>query len=76
MPTLEDIITKFNSQCLYIIKIKYLNASGSGLPPSLIPALQNIGILHHKKEKLPIHLQQSVYGTEIFFKEFLHRVAD
>ena len=28
--------------------------------PSLIPALQNIGILHHKKAKLPKHLQQSV----------------
>ena len=28
--------------------------------PSLIPALQNIGILHHKKAKLRKHLQQSV----------------
>ena len=28
--------------------------------PSFIPALQNIGILHHKKEKLHILLQQSV----------------
>ena len=27
---------------------------------SLIPALQNIGILHHKKAKLPKHLQHSV----------------
>ena len=32
----------------------------SGFPPSFIPALQNIGILHHKKEKLRILLQQSV----------------
>ena len=32
----------------------------ASLPPSLIPALQNIGILHHKKAKLPKHLQQSV----------------
>ena len=45
---------------LYTIKIKYWNASGSGFPPSLIPALQNIGILHHKKAKLPKHLQHSV----------------
>ena len=30
------------------------------LPPSLIPALRNIGILHHKKEELRILLQQSV----------------
>ena len=30
------------------------------LPPSLIPALQNIGVLHHKKAKLRINLQQSV----------------
>ena len=29
----------------------------------LIPALQNIGILHHKKTKLCIHMRQSVYST-------------
>ena len=57
----EDIITKFKSQGLYTIKIKYWNASGSGFPPSLIPALRNIGILHHKKAKLPKHLQHSVF---------------
>ena len=33
------------------------------LPPSLIPALQNIGILHHKKAELRILLQQSVYHS-------------
>ena len=32
----------------------------ASLPPSLIPALQNIGILHHKKAKLCIHMRQSV----------------
>ena len=37
--------------------------SGSGFPPSLIFALRNIGILHHKKAKLPKHLQQSVMAT-------------
>ena len=56
----EDIITKFKSQGLYTIKIKYWNASGSGFPPSLIPALWNIGILHHKKAKLRNNMRQSV----------------
>ena len=32
----------------------------ASLPPSLIPSLQNIGILHHKKAKVPKHLQHSV----------------
>ena len=41
----EDIITKFKSQALQIIKIKYLKASGSGNPPFLILALQKIAIL-------------------------------
>ena len=56
----EDIITKFKSQGLYTIKIKYSNASGGGFLPSLIPALQNIGILHHKTAKLRKHMRQSV----------------
>ena len=37
--TSEDIMTKFESQALYIIRIKYWKASGSGNPDSLIPAL-------------------------------------
>ena len=45
----EVIITKFKSQGLFIIRIKYQNASGSGFPPSIIPALRNIGILLHKQ---------------------------
>ena len=53
-------MTKFESQDLYIIKIKYWSTSGSGFPPSLMPALQNIGILHHKKAELSILLQHSV----------------
>ena len=32
----------------------------ASLPPSLIPALPNIGMLHHKKAKLPKNLQHSV----------------
>ena len=45
----EGIITKFKSQGLYTIRIKFWNASGSGSPPSLIPSLCNIGILLHKQ---------------------------
>ena len=41
----EDIITKFKSQALHIIKIKYWRASGSGNPPFLIPALRKIAFL-------------------------------
>ena len=44
-------MTKFKSQGLYIIRIKYWNASGSGSTPSLIPAHWNIGILLHKQAK-------------------------
>ena len=33
---------------------------------SLIPALQNIGILHHKKAKLRIHMRQSVSKKKPF----------
>ena len=42
--------------------IKYWNASVSGFPPSFIPTLLNIAILHHKQAKLPKHLQHSVIG--------------
>ena len=42
---------KFKSQGLYIIRIKYWNASGSGSTPSHIPAHWNIGILLHKQAK-------------------------
>ena len=53
-------MTKFRSQGLHIIRIKYWNASGSGFPPSLNPTLWNIGILHYKQDKLRKHLQHSV----------------
>ena len=58
----DDSINKFKSQGLYTKKIKYWNASGSGFPPSLIPALWNIGILHHKKVKLRKLMRQSVHS--------------
>ena len=68
----EDSITKFKSQGLYTIKIKYWNASGSGrgsgFPPSLIPALRNIGILHYKKAKLCKHLEHSVHTSEMLLE--------
>ena len=50
-----------NHKVFYTIKIKYWNASGSGFPPFLIPALRNIGILHHKKAKLQKVRCHSVY---------------
>ena len=53
-----SLAASFLALLCYTIKIKYWNASGSGFPPSLIPALQKIGILHHKKVELRIILQQ------------------
>ena len=47
----EDIITKFKSQVLHIIRIKYQKVGGSGNPPSLIAVLWNMGILLHKQAK-------------------------
>jgi hypothetical protein len=49
----EDIMTKFKSQALHIIRNKYWKASGSDNPPSLIPALQKIAILGLKSAKRP-----------------------
>ena len=40
----EDIMTKFKSQPLHKIRIKYCKANGNGNSPFLIPALQNIAI--------------------------------
>ena len=53
-------MTKFKSQSLYIIRIKYWNASRSGSPPSLISAYWNIGISFHKLAKLRKYMQHSV----------------
>ena len=57
-----DIMTKFKSQGLYIIRIKYWNASGSGSAPSLIPAHWNIGILLHKQAK-----RRTIMHTTVVF---------
>ena len=70
----EDNITKFKSQGIYTLKIKYWNANGSGFSPSLLPALQNIGILHHKKAKLPKYLQQSVCSFS-FWNTFFSKMG-
>ena len=51
-------MTKFKSQALHIIRIKYWKASGSGNPPSLIPALWNIGISIHKQATLGKHFER------------------
>ena len=48
----EDIVTKFKSQALHTIRIKYWKASGSGNPPSFIPTLWKIAILDLKNEIL------------------------
>ena len=65
-----DIITKFKSQGLYIIRIKYRNTSGSGsgpllgpLLPSLILVLWNICILLHKQATLGKHSVPSIYSA-------------
>jgi hypothetical protein len=42
------IMTKFKSQALHIRRLKHWKASGSGDPPSLLPALQKIDILGQK----------------------------
>ena len=44
----EDIMTKFKSEALHIIRIKCWTASGSGNPPFLIPALRKIALLDLK----------------------------
>ena len=52
-------MTKFKSQGLHTIRIKYWNAIGSG-STSFILAHWNIGILHYKQAKLPKDMQHSV----------------
>ena len=42
---------------------KASEASGSGIPPPLIPILWNIGILYYKQTKLHKDMQYSVGGT-------------
>ena len=58
----EDIMTKFKSQALHVIRIKYWKAGGSGNPPSHIPALWNIGILLHKQAKRRTIMNATVFS--------------
>ena len=53
----EAIITKSKSQALHIIRIKYWKVGGSGNPPSLIPAIWNVGILLHEQATLGKHFE-------------------
>ena len=62
--TSEYIMTKFKSQALHIIRIKYWKASGSGNPPSLNPALRKIAILG-----LKTGLWQWYNGISVFFRK-------
>ena len=62
-------MTKFESQGLHIIRIKYWNASGSGFPPCLIPALWNIGILLHKQATLGKHFRPECMYFFLHFSE-------
>ena len=61
----EDIMTKFKSQALHIIRIKYWKASGSGNPPSLIPALRKIAIYVLKTEFYVLHFCTRLYYVDI-----------
>ena len=45
----EDIMTKFKSQGLHNIRIKYWNVSRSGPTPSFIPTHWNIGTIHLRR---------------------------
>ena len=51
----EDTMTKSKLQALPVIRIKYLKTGGSSNPPSLIPALWNLGILLQKQATLTKH---------------------
>ena len=59
----DDVIKKFKSQALQIIR--NFIAGGSGNPPSLISALWNIGILHHKQATPAKH-----FGSECIEIQF------
>ena len=69
----EDIMTKFKSQAFHTTRIKYLKTSGSGNPPSFIPALWNIGILLHKQATRAKHFEpkcRCLLEFEIFCEAF------
>ena len=62
----KDIMTKFKSQGLHNIIIKYQNTSGSGSTSSFIPAHWNIGILLHKQGK-----RRTIMHTTVIHKNII-----
>ena len=59
-------MTKFKSQALHYIRIKFWKTSGSGNPPSLISALQKIAFLV-LKTKVSILVWDEIMG--LFYNE-------
>ena len=66
----EDIITKFESQALHIIAIKYWKASGSGNPPFLIPAFWKIAIYVLKTKFYVLFCTRLLKTFSVFFIYF------
>ena len=60
-------MTKFKSQALHILRIKYWKASGSGNPPSLIAALRKIAILVSEQNCMNFFAHTTVKRTEVQF---------
>ena len=58
-------MTKFESQALHIIRIKYQKAGWSGTPPFLIPALWNI--LLPKQATRAKHFEpECIYNSTVY----------
>ena len=61
----------------HIIRIKYWNASRSGSPPTLIPALYNIGILLHKQATLGKHFwPECIFVFDALFEKIGNRLCN
>ena len=79
----EDIMTKFTSPGLHIIRIKYCNAGWSGNPPSFISTLWNIGILLHKQATRAKYFDGECFqrifwgesGKQKFTDDFWHQLS-
>ena len=66
-------MTKFKPQALHIIRIRYWKTSGSGNPPSLIPALRKISILGLEM-KFSIQLFLHVCKFSQFYIQFVRKL--
>ena len=60
-------MTKFTSQALHVIRIKFFKAGGSGNTPSLISALWDIDILLHKQATRAKHFEPKGNGMRTFY---------